>query len=211
MPSWEELDALSANKQAELGLVGSPELERKRALTAIGSRTKPKNIHVLRRRALALSLRKMHVRYEDIADRVQSHFADDPEMRSVYGPEEAADDVRDAIKEIALHYLESAEEVRALESMRLDRQSQALWPLALGAPAQYARNANGDIALDGKGRPVVLRAEQVPSVDAHRELVRIQERRAKLYALDIAQDDAATVRNNIQVLVLKGVTMDQLP
>lgn len=73
--------------------------------------------------------------------------------------------------------VEGVEQMRELEGMALLQQRRALWPLAMGEPA-----VKGGVAEDGS--LIEDRDAVPPDVEAHRVLVRIADRYAKLNGLD---------------------------
>lgn len=124
-------------------------------------KTSAREMNVMLRRQYVFSLRCTGASYSVIYDAVQRRFG--TTLPKSYNRRRVHEDVLD---ELALHKQDLAhdvEVVRQLELQRLDQLQLAIWSLALGRQADLER-----------GLPA-----QPPDLEAQRQLLAIQARRAK--------------------------------
>lgn len=120
--------------------------------------------------AEALELRKAGLSFRQIEQEMEARH---PGLS--YGKSSIERDIKNELGRIKQESLETAEQVLALELLRLDDLQQAYWLYATGGEIVLAR--------DESGRPTKVKQVR-PSVEKAELVLKIMERRAKLMGLD---------------------------
>lgn len=170
---------------------------------------------IAERRAFAIALRKTGMSYEKIGHALGEQFRnqkkpDGGEFTAQY----ASKLVREAIKDI---YREKADDLVAIESARLDDMTQEVIAVLR---TKHVMVSNGSVVkqlvLDANGAPIfnpttgLPMAEPIlddgPVLAAIDRLIKIQERRAKLFGLDkptkVASTDPDGKKSNAPVVIM---------
>lgn len=138
-------------------------------------KTRVDHLAALQRRQYVFSLRCTGASFTTIYEAVKRRFPDT--LPKSYNRRHCYNDVMLELTTIREELAKDVEAVRALELQRLDQMQLAIWPLALGRQADLER-----------GTPA-----QPPDLEAQRQILAIQARRAKyLPGLDVPTRVAPT-------------------
>jgi hypothetical protein len=133
----------------------------------------PKAINIVDRRRKALELRRAGDTYESIAQAISKEL----KLKN-YSRSRAFEDVRFALEELNREFSLEAQELRRLETEKIDRLESALWPLALVGNVKAADALKGLMdrraRLLGLDAPIQLLVDQAVNQELAQAVDRLQ-------------------------------------